>query len=540
MKLVLLLATLAFSLVLAAPVSAQEASATASRDEESVNVSAESAFEAALGAFKARDYPKAHRYAESAYRQSSNTRKYADLYGWTLLKLERVNEAVTVYNRVYALDPFYIETIQLGAWLAYARRDLTTAQNEFHREMTWVESHRSNRLYHRYKRVDLNFIEGIAADANYGFGMLALDRGETESALAHLKTASESHNYLGRQDVFLALADAQTRKGDVAAATATLREASEKFGPEAVVPVLARTYLLSSNPAQAAELVAPLAAKSPKNPYFPMVQALGWGAAGRANEADQALAKALALSPNAFPAPDLANLVAGKSPAARQWLSGAGRRFYEQANFNGARILLYSQAAAGDCPSKLMAGWANHYAGYPAYAQGWFKDAANKGCAPREEAVLGQGAAELALGNTDVADKLFAQAVSINPNYGRAKAAQGAAAYFRKDYAGAVKIYAASLPALPASEPFWGWGANALNNLGWAYYFTGDYQKAEATFNRLNGYVRGQDLAAPKVGLGWSLLRQGKRDAARGWLDKALVLVPNYGLAKQGLAELMK
>lgn len=510
-----------------------------SASAQALSGSAESAFETALEAFKANDYTKAHRYAEYAHKTSPTTEKYGDLYGWTLLKTGRIPEAVAVHAHFKAYDPNYIETIQLGAWLAYTLRDFKTADAEFKRQIAWVDGHRATSEFRRrrYKVSDYNFIYGIAADANYGLALVALERGEMADALKLLELATSTQFYSGRKDALLALAEVQSRQGNAAGAAATMQTLTEEFGADAVAPIMARTYLLSPTPARAVEAVAPLAAKAPGNPYYPMVQALGLAASGRSAEADQALAKALALSPNAFPAADLVDMVVIKSPAARQWLSGAGRRFYDQGNFAGARFLLYSPAAAGDCPSMIMAGWSNHYAGYPAYALAWFKSATTKACAPREEAVLGQGVAEMALGHLDAADKLFVQATTLNKNYGRAKVARGAVSYFRGDYAGAIKIYTANAAAIPERETYWGWGSNALNNLGWSYYFTGDFKSAETTFGRLEGYIPGRGFAASKVGIGWALQRQGKSDQARLWFEKALALDPGNILAKQGLGK---
>ncbi len=537
MRIASLLALFAAAYVgLAEPASAQNAPGALDA-AEAVQVNAEGTYQVALEAFKADDYQKANRFAEKAYSQSRGTKKYGNLYGWTLLKSGRIAEAEAVYKQVYALDSSYIETIQLGAWLAYFKADAGNARKGFQQELAWVEEHRANPYYQtgRYKRSDYTFIGTIVADSNYGMGLLALGRGDISFGINYLQQASEFSAYGGRRDVLLALADAQARHGDSDGASVTLQKVSDEFGAEAVAPVLARTYLLSSNPARAVDLIAPLAAKSPGNSEYSMIQALGLAAAGRAGEADQALAKSLALSPQAFPAADLVDLVAGRSPVVRQWLSGAGRRFYEQADYSEARQLLYAPAIGGDCAAKLMAAWSNHFAGYPAYALSWFKDAEAKGCAPREEAVLGQGVAELALGHIATADKLFVQSRSINPNYGRAKVARGAVSYLRKDYVGTIKIYSANMSAIPASEQSWGWGSNALNNLAWAYYFTGNYKASEATFLKLAGYNQGRSFAGPEAGLGWSLLRQGKRNQARDRFERALSLEPNNTLAKQGL-----
>ncbi len=508
----------------------------------SVPDNADSAFATALEAYKLADYPRAHLFAEQAFKLAPTTKKFGTLYGWTLLKLGRFDEALAVHRQVLALDPYYIETIQFGAWLAFFRRDAETAQAGFQQELDWVDGHRQKDAFKRgrYKRADYTFIGGIAADAHYGLGQLALQREESREALRHLELAGASAAYLGRRDVLPMLADLQFRLGDVESAAATLQKAADEFGAETVAPTLAKYYLLSSEPGRAGELVAPLAERLPANAYYPMILALSLAADEQSAEADAALAKSLALSPEILPAAEVLDLVAGRHPAVRDWLASAGERFYGRANFAAARLLLYRAAVAGDCAAKLKMGWSNYYLGYPVFALDWFKGATLAHCSPPEEALLGQGMAELALGHDKSADQVFTKAVSIKPDYDRVRFARAAVSYFRKDYAGTIRTHRAYRAVLPASEPFWGWGAEAIDRLGWAYYFSGQFREAEDTFSALDHYVSGRDFAAPKVGLGWSLLRRGDTARARRWFEQALTLDPGSVLAMQGLAELNK
>ncbi|MEI6557707.1 MAG: tetratricopeptide repeat protein [Rhodospirillaceae bacterium] len=522
------------------PLLAKEALPVAGAATEAITVDAAGAFEIAREAFAGGDYQRAQRYAGHAFQRAPASNRYANLYGWSLLKLGRFDDALSVYQQAEALDAGAVETVQFGAWLAWFRRDLATAQARFQWERAWVEGHRHKDAFRRgrYKRADYTFIGSIAADANYGLGLLALDRGDTAAGLTFLRRATASAAYPGHRDVLLALADLQARQGDSDGAAATLQTVWDEYGALSAAPALIRTYLLSQEPLRAVPVAVALAAQAPDQPYYPLVQALGLAAAGREADADQALARALALSPEALPVPELVTLVVGASPAASRWLAGAGVRFYRRADFVSARILLFPQAAAGDCPSKLMAAWSNLYAGYPLLALGWFQDAAALRCAPREEALLGQGEAELALGHSDAADRLFVRAIAINRAYVRARLARAAVRFVRKDYAGAVRAYLGHASALPPSQPGWSWGSEALSNLGWAHYFTGKYQAAAATFQRLDRYHQGREFAAPKAGLGWALLRQGQPAAARGWFEQALRLAPHYVLAEQGLAAL--
>ena len=102
----------------------------------------------------------------------------------------------------------------------------------------------------------------------------------------------------------------------------------------------------------------------------------------------------------------------------------------------------------------------------------------------------------------------------------------------------AIKIYTANLPYLPKKEPFFDWSSHALNNLGWSYIRTGQYQEALKTFELLKNHHTRPIYPEPYDGLGWTYVYMGKNDEAQQAFQQSLKLAPGDVVAKNGLAKI--
>jgi pentatricopeptide repeat protein len=78
-----------------------------------------------------------------------------------------------------------------------------------------------------------------------------------------------------------------------------------------------------------------------------------------------------------------------------------------------------------------------------------------------------------------------------------------------------MQIYSSNLTLLPEKEPFFSWASHALNNLGWCYLRTGQYQKALQVFQRLKDYHPRPIYPEAFNGLGWANLYLGKNREAQ-------------------------
>ncbi|MBY0431728.1 MAG: tetratricopeptide repeat protein, partial [Rhodospirillales bacterium] len=206
-------------------------------------------------------------------------------------------------------------------------------------------------------------------------------------------------------------------------------------------------------------------------------------------------------------------------------------------DYRAAAATLAPLPGTDTCPLRLKTAWAAHEAGDTKTALAAFAEAGRLACQPASEPVLGQGLALLALGRLDEADFQI-QAAARDQGNARARVARGAVAFQRKDYAGAIRLYESQRGLLPTGEVVWSWGSNALNNLGWSYFHTGDYAAAETVFATLARYNGATRYAAPLAGQGWAALKLGRTAEARQHFEASLRLAPGYEVAASGLKTL--
>jgi tetratricopeptide (TPR) repeat protein len=470
-------------------------------------VQSETNFQHAVTDFRAGRLDAAQAEARQAYDAAPQTKKYAALLGWTYLKRGDLAAAGEVLAQLRAIDARYIETIQLGAWHAFASGDSTAAARLFKEQRLWAED-----LLRRpdgdVPPGDLPFVRGILADAHHGLGLIALAQGDGAAASAHLRAALAEPSYVAHADVEKALAVA------------------ERPSPGAV-----QALLSAGKAREAARLAAAGAAAAPDEALYKWLAPLTLAAAEGREPAPETVAAA------AWFAPELLRGAVARYPAIAAAARRAGTASYAAGNFAGARALL---AALGDggCETAMKLNWSAYYAGAWQDAATGFKDLAARRCRPEEEAVLGYGVAELALLHFDEADRLLRRSAALNPGYIRARVSLGAVPYLKGDYAAAIRVYAPLADKLPKSERVWSWGSNALNNLGWSHYFTGDYAASRRVFERLAAYHDGIESPPALAGLGWTAWREGAADEARRHFTRALALDPNLALAQNGMAAL--
>ncbi|MFN3077296.1 MAG: tetratricopeptide repeat protein [Alphaproteobacteria bacterium] len=498
----------------------------------------DTAFDAAVSAFRKGDIAVAHKQASAANQAEPGTKKFLALLTWTTLKQGDLAGAEKLLKELQKLDPSYVETTQLTAWVAYSKGDMKAAEEAFASELAWSRVHKTRRYYpNKYTLKDVTFIENIYADGHNGLAMTALAKGDSASALEHLNAAMDVTSYGGHDDMVIAAADILAKQGKHKAALEALEKLPVDKATLATYPIYLRVLLLSGATAQAATLAGQASSKYPTSAYYPLVEAVALAADNKIPEANGKADKAMTMAAN-YAAPDLLYSAASAMPAVRQWADQTGQRYYDRGAYSAARLFFGATWKKEDCRARLMTAWSDHYGGSVYYARDEFQSIAADGCKPPEEALTGQGAAELALGRTDEAEKLFRRAQEANPGYVRARVALGGVAYLRGRYAEAARIYGENLAGLPAGEPVWSWGSHALNNYGWALYYTKDYQKASDIFQKLERYHGPTLDPSGLAGYGWSAYQLGQRDTAKSAFVQSLALAPGYRLALSGLEQL--
>lgn len=494
-------------------------------------------FDLAKEAFKDGKYSQARVHAEKAYEESPFVHKYAALLGWAALKSGDMATAEKMLAELKDTAPGYIETMQLDAWMALTRNQMKEAKLRFSEELGWAMMHKERRYYPvKYLPKDVAFIEDVFADAHYGLALAALADNDQDGAVEHLNASAKVPHYGSYRDVLLALAGVQAGRGQWRQAVDTLQPVIQD--PVVRLSALYQLSLLDAGEYALAQQVSNEAAlQYPASAFYPAVWALAAAALGDAGLADAAMDRALWLSAAPLDPATLEH-AAQRLPHVRQWVLAYGNKLYDGGYFASSRQFL-ALAPEGDCSNRLRVAWAGHYAGATEAALSAFRKLQRQNCRPRGEAFTGAGVALLTLGRLDEAEQSFERAISADPKYGRARVALGAVAYLRGDYKGAIGLYEASLDKIPQHEPRWSWGSNALNNLGWSYYFTGQYPQAEAVFTRLQAALPAP-APASLTGLGWALFRQGRADEAKAMFEQALALSPGYSQAARGLRALLK
>jgi len=110
--------------------------------------------------------------------------------------------------------------------------------------------------------------------------------------------------------------------------------------------------------------------------------------------------------------------------------------------------------------------------------------------------------------------------------------------YLKSDYQEAIAIYEDNMPDLPDKELFFSWGSFALQNLGWCYIYTQQYQKALNTFLKLKTYHPAPNNYVVYENLGWGYLYQGMLEKAEKTFRHALTIVPASNLARDGMKQI--
>ena len=217
----------------------------------------------------------------------------------------------------------------------------------------------------------------------------------------------------------------------------------------------------------------------------------------------------------------------------------SAQAYFQMGDFKRAQEQLqaYLSHNGKDDEARIMDAWCDLYLGWLPVAFNKF-NALSRSKTSNTQAVLGRGVTELYLGQLDQADADFQQVVAREPENVRARVARGAVAFKRGNLPEAIKIYTANLPYLPKKEPFFDWSSHALNNLGWSYIRTGQYQEALKTFELLKNHHTRPIYPEPYDGLGWTYVYMGKNDEAQQAFQQSLKLAPGDVVAKNGLAKI--
>ncbi|PKN76612.1 MAG: hypothetical protein CVU52_03950 [Deltaproteobacteria bacterium HGW-Deltaproteobacteria-10] len=116
----------------------------------------------------------------------------------------------------------------------------------------------------------------------------------------------------------------------------------------------------------------------------------------------------------------------------------------------------------------------------------------------------------------------------------------GTIAYVLGDWNQAIDSFNKLLPGIASTAATWDKYSYMLDNLGWSYYYTKQYDKALETFRRLEKYHPNAVYIAPLNGEGWCELMKGNKAEAQKLFQKSLKIVPYNYSAEKGMQEINK
>lgn len=505
----------------------------------SENANAEQEYAQGLQLFKRGEYAEAHRHAFNAWSSSPDADKYQSLLGWTYLKHGNTIEADRLFTAVYKKHDDSIPALQGLAWVEYTKGRYPEAQQWFEKESKRAYHFKDNPDFNRFKAADRDYILSCISDADYGLGLTALAQAKYTAAEKHLAEALKNPNdFVGHERIRAAMGDIYYYQGNYPKALNYYGDAlSRKNDPPTRIKVAWSRYYMGE--IERAESLFEQAAGADAD-RRPALYGLVFTAQARNRmpESKKRLEELIRLDPYFCDVAPVHKLIEKH----RDWQSlnrDFAAAYSERGEFGKAheKLAKYLPTAKNDCEARSMEAWCQVYINLKVALEDFDKLAKQGGC-PGGDALLGKGVALLYLGRLDEADTAFKAAIKKEPGNLRAKVAQGAFAFLKKDYPKAISIYTAHLNELPKQELYFSWPSHALNNLGWSYIYTGKYQEALNTFKLLNAYHPTPYYPQVPDGLGWAYLHLGRKDEAEKAFRQSLSLAPKDQTALDGLARL--
>ena len=110
--------------------------------------------------------------------------------------------------------------------------------------------------------------------------------------------------------------------------------------------------------------------------------------------------------------------------------------------------------------------------------------------------------------------------------------------YLDEDYDNAIAMYEKSIDDLPEKELFFSWGSYAIQNLGWCYIYTNQYEKALKTFLKLESYHPAPIYFVIYENLGWGYYYMGNMDLAEKSFKQSLKMAPTSQMTRDSLKKI--
>ena len=492
-----------------------------------------------LRLFKAGEYPQAHQHALKAWSADPGSDKYRSLLGWTYLKQGNTVEAERLFSAIYKQHHDNLAALQGLAWVAYTKGRYPEARRWFEKQLKRAVQLRHHYDWAYFRTRDKNFVISNISDANYGLGLTALAQGQFKSAEEHFRQALKHRNdFVGHATIRAALGDAYYYRGDYSRAIGYYDESLREKDDPMVAAKVAWCFYYKGQILKANELFQKgLATEADQRPFLYGLVFTS-KALRRTSESKKYLERLIRLDPYFADVGYVRQLIE-RNRGWRIIYKDLASAYFERGDFARAHEMLvrYLPTARHDSHARVMEAWCEVYLNLKTALRDFNQLSRERGTVGTD-ALLGKGVTLLYLGRLNESRAVLKEVVAKDPRNVRARVALGAVAFLKRDYRGAIAIYTANLSQLPKQELYFSWPSHALDNLGWSYIYTGDYQEALDAFKRLQAYHPVPYYPEVSDGLGWAYLHLGENGEAEKQFRISLSLWPGDPTAMAGLSRL--
>ncbi len=501
-------------------------------------LSAGKEFQEGTNLFKQKRYVEAHEYAKRACELSGNDSKYLGLLGWTYLKQGELEQAEKIFSSLLAKETNSAAAEQGLAWLAYTNANFTDAEQWFEKALKWAIKHTKHKYWKQYPIGFSQHVTSIASDAHYGMGLAAIGKKDFKDAISHLKQSLDYKNFsIGHGPVKQSLGDAYHALQNYPKAVEYYHLALEEGEPPSPVAVkLAWSLYYGGMVSESKKILIKYSSQIQDRLALLYIKVFISQAQGRYSEANVFLLEMIETNPGYADTYAVHNYIKAQPNRAINLITFA-RAYFNKGMFNLAYKKLngYSVSYDKDCKIRIMEAWCLLHTNRLLMAATAFESLGKRDECSDLQTRIGSGVTLLYLGELDKADKIFSGIQRQYPENIRGGVARGAVAYLSKDYEKAIEIYRSYLDFLPRTEGYFGWPSHALNNLGWAYIYTGEFGKALETFKKLENYHRANPIyPAVFAGMGWAYYYLKNLKDAEKMFNSALGLAPSEPSALAG------
>jgi tetratricopeptide (TPR) repeat protein len=497
-------------------------------------------YQTGLDLFRAEKYGEAHEHVKTALVLLPGRPEFLALQGWILFRQSQMNEARLLFSRVHEMDSKSVAGFQGLAWVEYTLGKYDTSEKWFVKQLEWAKDHMGNAEWVHYPENDVQYVHSIRSDAAYGLGLVALSRGKSREAGIFLAEAvAYPNSFTGHAPMFTAYGDLHFARKDYKSAINYYEKAlASKENMWTAAKRGWCLYHLGDKAGADQVFMRLISSSSDRRPgLYGLV--FTRHALGRTGEARGYLKELIHLDPYFPDTMDLYYLIIRTHDWRLLWKDFA-EAYFERGNFARAAFKLegYLPLARQDCEAQLMNGWCAHYLRGPQAGLAEFTGLSDRKLCPDDQVSTGKGVALLYLNRLDEAGKELEKASRENPGNTRSAVALGAVAFLKGRYEEAIRIYRDNMSRLPKQESYFSWPSHALNNLGWSYIKTGQYQEAFKAFQKLQTLHRNPVYPEIFDGLGWSLFYLKRFQESTEAFEHALRLAPGYRSSLSGLSSL--